>query len=213
MDFKLLIILFFSLLFISCDNKLQNVDDVQFAIEDFYAGKDSVLNIRLINNSHKNYYITLDTNRTYNYSAFNEKFNKSVILKPLIYNDGKLVSLKGERFVSKTIGTRKNKCIEDELIKSDEFYKNYVTLKNAIFLKSKTSRVVTIPFSLNFKTCFSTNRYDLKKLKKNELKIEFKMTKEILENDVPIRKRDSLKKKGFIPYYQTIVSNTAKIFL
>lgn len=213
MDFKLLIILFFSLLFISCDNKLQNVDDVQFAIEDFYAGKDSVLNIRLINNSHKNYYITLDTNRTYNYSGFNEKFNKSVILKPLIYNDGKLVLLKGERFVSKTIGTGKNKCIEDELIKSDEFYKNYLTLKNAIFLKSKTSRGITIPFSLNFKTCFSTNHYDLEKHKNNEVKIEFKMTKEILENDVPIRKRDSLKKKGFVPYYKTIVSNKAKIFL
>ncbi|QSB25549.1 hypothetical protein [Flavobacterium sp. CLA17] len=215
MDFNLKtcsIALFLSLLMISCDNKLQINNNVLFIVENFHAHKDSVLNIKIINNSNSNYYITLDTNRAYNYSAFNNKLNSNIILKSLIYSGGTLIPLRGERFVSKAIRRKKNKCIDAEIVQSDKFYKNYKTLKNAVFLKRKSSRIITIPFSLKFNTCFSSYHYDIKKNKKNELKIEYKMLKEILENDVAVKTRDSLERKGYFPYYQTIVSNKVIIF-
>lgn len=92
MDFsfkKRLITLFLCLLLLSCDNKRSTKIDVLFVLEDFQIEEDSSLSIKLINNS-DNYYVTLDTNRTYNYAAFDHKRNNSVILKPLVYSDGRL---------------------------------------------------------------------------------------------------------------------------
>lgn len=38
------------------------------------------------------------------------------------------------------------------------------------------------------------------------------MLKETLENDVSVRLHDSLERKGYLPYYQRIVSKKAVIF-
>lgn len=197
----------------SCFDRSKSNDDVIILLEDFYAQKDSVLNLKLINNSKNNYYITLDTTRTYNYGSFNSKLNNSVVLKLFVYGNGEPVPVKGERFVSKTVKEGKNKCIDQEITQSDNFYKNYITLQNAVFLKSESSKVLTIPFSLKFKTCFAANHYDLIKGDRNEIKVEYRMQKEILEKYVPVKTRDSLENRGYIPNYQLIVSNRADIFL
>ena len=208
-----LIVPFLSVLLINCGNKSKINDNIVMVLDDFYPQKDSVLHLKVINNSNENYYITLDTNRTYDYGAFNSKRNNSVILKTLVYSNGELQSLKGERYVSKRTGAGKSTCIGQEIEKSDHFYKNYISLKNAVFLKSKSSTVLALPFSLSYKTCFTSNHYDLKKEQKNELKVQYSMLKEILEKDVSAKTRDSLEKKGYKPYYQVMVSNKAAIFL
>ncbi|MBZ4035494.1 hypothetical protein K6T82_12000 [Flavobacterium sp. 17A] len=204
-------LLFFGLLIISCDHKRTTNEDVLFIVEDFNAVKDSVLKIKLVNNSDRNYYITLDTTRTYNYSGFNEGLNSSIILKPFIYNQDEPVPLRGESFVNKTTAPRKDGCIESEVVKSNRFYKDYITLKNAILLKSNSSKILTIPFSLKFKTCFSSYHYDLKRQKNNEFILEYKMSQKTLESHVDPKTRDSLIKKGYYPYYDAIVSNEANI--
>lgn len=202
-----------SLITLACDKKSELKSDVLFLVEPFHAEKDSVLKIRLINNSSSNYYITMDTNRTYNYSAFNDKLNNSIILRPSVYNNGKLIALKSEGFVRKTIGIDKYKmeCISEEVKKSDKFYKDYVMMKNAIVVKSKSSKYMEIPFLLNFKTCYYTYNYDIEKGEKYELQLEYQMSKETTEKWISKSKVDSLNKLSYAPYYKKIISN--KIFL
>ena len=67
------------LLMLSCNKKTQNPDDVFFLTEAFHSNRDSTLKVLLINNSHDNYFFTIDTNRTYDYPNFTPAFNNSII--------------------------------------------------------------------------------------------------------------------------------------
>ena len=216
MDFifkKRIVLLLIILIAIACNKKLEERDDVLFLIEPYHVNKDTILKVMLINNTFNNYYITMDTNRTYNYSAFNYKINNSIILRPIVKCDDELISVKGKGFMQKTIGIDKGKmeCIKREVVQSDTFYKDYIILKNAVFLKSKSSKYIEIPFHLKYKSCYFTYHYDLEKGKKYELQLEYQMLKETTEKQIHKSKLDSVRKIGFVPYYEKIVSNKASL--
>jgi len=219
MDFilkKIVALILISITLLACNNKkIEEKHNVLFLIESFDANKDSIIKVMLINNTNNNYYITMDTNRTYDYSAFNYKINNSIILRPFVYNEDKLISTIGKGFTQKTIGIDrgKMKCIESEVNQSDAFYKDYIMLKNAVFIKRKSSRYMEIPFHLKYKSCYFTYNYDLEKNKQYELRLEYQMIKETIEKSVIKSKLDSVRKLGFTPYYEKIISNRVPIII
>ncbi|WP_044032275.1 hypothetical protein [Flavobacterium branchiophilum] len=210
---KRIIMLLLGLTIIACDKKTTIKNNVFFLVEPFNVVNDSVLKVLLINNTANNYFITLDTTRTYDYPDFNPKTNSSFILKPFIYNEDKLIYMKGEGTVQKTIGIDKGKmeCIKKEISQSDAFYKDYILLKNAIFIKKKSSRYLEIPFFLSHKLGVFTYHYDLEKGKKYELQLEYQMLKEITEVRISKGKIDTLQELGYAPYYEKIVSNKVSL--
>ncbi|MFV5686547.1 hypothetical protein ACM55I_14005 [Flavobacterium sp. GB2R13] len=204
---RILLLLLLGLTIIACDKKTEKKRDVFFLVEPFSAVSDSVLKIMLINNTANNYFITLDTTRAYDYPDFNPKTNSSFILKPFVYNDDKLIYMIGEGAVQKTMDTEKG------IAQSDAFYKDYITLKNAIFLKKKSSRYIEIPFLLSHKLGIFTYHYDLEKGKKYQLQLEYQMLKETTEKRITKSKLDSLQELGYTPYYEKIVSNKVPLII
>lgn len=204
--FLLILLYMFS---ISCRHKIEIPQDVFIFADDYNISKDTILKIMLINKSKTNYFITLDTCRTYDYSNFNYKINSSIILKPVIYDNGELVHINGRGFIQKTKEINKDKmdCINKEVFQSEVFYKDYIVLKNAIFLKNNCSKYIEVPFQLKHKSCYFTYDYNLEKGKKYELQLEYKMIKEITEKEISKIKLDSVHKLGYNPYYGKIVSN------
>lgn len=210
---KFILLLLIFVFSISCKKQSENLQDIFIIVDNYNISKDTILKVMLINQSKTNYFITMDTCRTYDYSNFNFKTNSSIILKPVIYDNGELVHSNGKGFIQKTTEIDKDKrdCVKREVTLSDDFHKNYLILKNAVFLKNKSSKYIEIPFQLKHESCYFTYDYNLEKGKKYELQLEYKMLKETTEKGIPKIKLDSVQKLGYFPYYSKIVSNKISI--
>ncbi len=150
------------LLMLSCNKKTQNPDDVFFLIEPFHSNRDSTLKVLLINNSHENYFFSMDTNRFYDYPDFTPAFNNSIILKPIILNGRDTVQMRGINIAMKKIeGVSNNEFGQKETQKSDAFYKKYIALENAIFIEAKSSKYFEVPFQLKYRSGIWNYNYEL----------------------------------------------------
>ena len=201
------------LLLLSCNKKTQNPDDVFFLIEAFHNNRDSTLKVLLINNSHDNYFFTMDTNRSYDYRNFTPAFNNSIILKPIILNGRDTVQLRGINIPMKKIeGVSKHEFGQKEVQKSDTYYKKYIALENAIFLKAKSSKYFEIPFQLKYRSGIWNYNYEVEYGENYELQLEYQMRKTVTEENVSRRSLDSVKSLNFEPYYKKVLSNKVALF-
>ena len=201
------------LLMLSCNRKAQDPDDVFFLIEAFHSNRDSTLKVLLINNSHENYFFTIDTNRTYDYPSFTPAFNNSIILKPIILNGRDTVQLRGINTPLKKIeGVSKHEFGQKEVQKSDTYYKKYIALENAIFLKAKSSKYFEIPFQLKYRSGIWNYNYEVEYGENYELQLEYQMRKTVTEENVSRRSLDSVKSLNFEPYYKKVLSNKVALF-
>jgi hypothetical protein len=204
-------------LFISCHKKKDDMKpDIFILSEPFHMAKDTSLKVMLINNTSKNYFVTLDTTRTYDYSDFNPKTNSSFILKPLIFENDNFIypELEGGVYKMDCINKGEEEWYKKESMKAETFLKDYVSLKNAIFLKRKSAKYLEFPFKLKYPySYFLTNHYVLKKGKEYELQLEYQMLKEITEKLVKKNSLDSVKKLGYMPYYGKVTSNKVPIII
>ena len=201
------------LLMLSCNKKTQNPDDVFFLIEAFHSNRDSTLKVLLINNSHENYFFTMDTNRTYDYTNFTPAFNNSIILKPIILNGRDTVQLRGVNIPMKKIeGASNDEFGQKETQKSEAFYKKYIALENAIFLKAKSSKYFEIPFQLKYRSGIWNYNYEVEYGENYELQLEYQMRKGVTEENVPKSRLDSAKNLNCEPYYKKVLSNKVTLF-
>ena len=83
---KKLLLIFIFIIF-SCSNEKNIVPDISLEIENKLLNNRNTLNLKLINNSLKNYFICLDTTSFFLNSAFNEDFSNSTNLRTLFYEN------------------------------------------------------------------------------------------------------------------------------
>ena len=212
---KKTLMLLICFILIACNKETKKNNNLFMVARPFNVVNDTVLRVVLINNTPNNYFITMDTKRMFDYSAFNYKINKSIIISPKIYCNGKRISLEGIGTIAKSIGIdyEKIKCIKKEVAQSDQFYLKYIQLKNGIFIKKRSSKNLIIPMSLRYKSCYFNYYYNLEKNKKYVLQLEYQMLRETTEKYVNKRSLDSVNKIGYEPYYEKIVSNKVPLIL
>jgi hypothetical protein len=204
--------IFIIIITISCNNVK---DNVSFTLQP-YKVKDSILNVIIKNNTNDDYFLTLDTNRTYGYSFFNYKINNSVIITPKVYENDRFIYPKLEGGIYKKEFFDRNEEIwnKKEIILADNFLADFVLLKNKIMLKRGESKFLKIPFKLIYPYNYNlNNKYFLEKGKKYELQIEYQMQKAITEKNISKIKLDSIEKLGYLPYYEKITSNKVPIII
>ncbi len=213
---KCLLSLLIVSLSISCKNKKTVKQDILFSVESFHVNSDTILRVKLINTTNTNYFITLCRNRTYGFGLFNPEFNNSIIARPFVYENNKLIfpKLEGGVYKTKNISKGEEEWLKKESVKADSFLKDYRSLKNAIFLKKKTIKYVELPFKLKYPHTYNLmNRYVLEKDKLYEFHLEYQMCKTITEKEVKKRSLDSVQKIGFAPYYEKIISNKVPLII
>lgn len=213
-QFFLLMLMFFSL--VSCDNKKNRQEVVCFVLEPFDIERDTVLRVKLINNTNNNYFITLSNSRTYGFSFFNYEINNSVIARPVIYENSDNIlfpKLEGGVYKMNGISNGKEEWLKNENLTAELFLKDYKSLKNAVFLKENSISYLELPFKLKYPHTYDlVNHYVFEKDKRYTMQLIYKMSKSITEKLVKKRSIDSVKVLGYLPYYDQIVSNEVSLF-
>ena len=210
---KTTLLLSILLLLLACNRKIEKSEDVFFLIEPFDSKQDSTLKVLLINNSYDNYFLTIDTTQAYNNPFFNYIINNSIIAKPILLDGNDTISLIGISYTPKRlIGHSHDESRIKEKQKSENFYKNYIALDNAIFLKSKSSKYFEIPFQLRYKAGNWYYHYDVEDGEKYVLQLEYQMRKVATEENVLKSRLDSVQLLNFEPYYKKVLSNKVELF-
>lgn len=171
--------------------------EVVFSIDEI---NDNMISMRIVNNSDSNYFITLDTTRSYKYDSFNDEINNCIILKTNMYDDnGHLIGLRGNGYIHKPIQADKNlyDCFKKDSDEARKKFKKFVTLENAIIVGKRSVVHLKVPFKIRYQSCNFNYFYPLEKNRKYFLEVEYKMIDSTIVKNIAMNKLDSIQKLKF----------------
>ncbi|MBF4507668.1 hypothetical protein IRZ83_13410 [Flavobacterium sp. JLP] len=195
-------VLIFIILFLCISNEVIKKEELEFRIVNKSITNGSNIDVELVNNSKKDYYLLLDTTSFYNKLA---PFNASEFLQ--LANIG--------------IKDNYNNVIDlefkDYQCYNNLEYKNHVKSKNILKIKSNHKVYFSIPFKL--RTDINENcwyGYQIQKMKIDRKYFCFLMNvkpDEYLRQKLPMEVKDSLMQMGYELYEKEIISNKVALIL
>lgn len=195
-------------LFFSCTKTKKIYDDVFIKINNIALHRDNILELEIINNSNKNYFICMDSTSIYENNEFNPKINKLLHPQILFYFKGDSVNSEPKFSLPNYISrdTSRFKCVMKKLKLAPIFIKKIQTLKKILILKSKDTISIKMPFKNTYEICNRDYTFLLKK-GNYEIELKYKMDKHFFEEVVSKTELENLKKQKILPYYNEIKSN------
>lgn len=195
-------------LIFSCKKTKKTYDDVFMKINNIVLYRDNILELEIINNSNKNYFICMDSISIYENNEFNSKINKLLHPQIVFYFKGDSISSEPKfslpNYVSRD--TARFKCLMKKLKSAPIFIKKIKSLKKILILKSKDTICMKMPFKNKYEICNRDYTFLLKK-GEYEIELKYKMNKDFFEEVVSKTELENLKEQKILPYYNEIKSN------
>lgn len=197
---KLILIILIVLL--SCANNKKSSDSLEIKITNEYI-KDSLdVNIEVINNTSKNYYLQFDTSKLYEaINYFSTEYLHNIDLK--------LEDENSNRIAYEIVDYQ---CFYPE---KKHLVKKSKSVKNVFKIKSGEIKKFKMPFFMKTKVndyCWYGYQNEfINKENKYFVSFEYKMYGEIDKDLIPISVKDSLKQMGYEFYSKEIVSNKVRL--
>lgn len=205
---RLVVIFLTVFLFFSCKKTKKTYDDVFMKINNIVLYRDNILELEIINNSNKNYFICMDSMSIYENNEFNPKINKLLHPQIVFYFKGDSVNSEPKfslpNYVSRD--TARFKCLMKKLKSAPMFVKKIKSLKKILILKSKDTISIKMPFKNTYEIC---NRdYTFLREKGNyEIELKYIMDTLFFNEIVDKTALENIKKQNIFPYYKEIKSN------
>lgn len=197
------------ILFIMLFGNSNNVTkDFEFIISDAYLHDSKLVNVELKNNTKHNYCFVLDNTYERSEPDFNPTIcNPKVILYDLKNREVEVLSIK-----TGTDDPPIDSIFDFTKIKK---IKPWVSPAKVIYVKSRTSIHLKIPFDLviKYKNLESPGIYQVNKKRKYLGRIEYMIKQEYIDKYISKKKIDSLKCRGYKFFTGTIISNKVPLIL
>jgi hypothetical protein len=189
----------------------QKFKQVNFNILSIDTDKGS-LQIEFCNNTNQNIFFTFSTTSEYDSQngLIPEELQKNQTLHKKIYTKDK--EFYNEAYFAfpniKYSSTRIRDSLESVFEKKRLLYLAEIyNLNKVVYLKKRESKLVIMPLNLFFNDRRHYFFYRFIKGEKYTIQFEYCMNKAIFEKYTNPTKVDSLKKDGFVPYFEKIISN------
>lgn len=204
----------FILIIFSCSTDKNIVPDISLVIENKLLNNRNTLNLKLINNSLKNYFICLDTTSFFLNSAFTEDFSNSTNLRALFYKKEDSIAIFPKTIMHKSmfLDTIHSNCVRKKIIKIQFDIEDFKNLKRILVLKSKDSISFKIPFSNTFELC-NKEYYYFDQNGTYALQLKYKLKQSYFLETVDTTKLKILKKNNIEPFYRDIISNKVQLII
>lgn len=210
---RLAIIFSTMILIISCNKKEEPQDDVFMKISYNTLDIDNILNLEIINNSNKNYFICMDSLTIYENTEFGSKINRLLHPRIVFYSNSDSIpsgpTSSMPYYTSDVSNISHFKCVMQKAKERPFFIKQLKVLKKILILKSMDTINMKIPFKNRYEICYNT--YTFLYGKGNyEMKLKYKMDSLFFNEIVDKTALENLKKQNIFPYHKEIKSNQIK---
>lgn len=213
---RLIIIFATALLIFSCKKTVKTHGDVFMNIKNIALYGENKLELEIINNSNKNYFICMDSASIYENTAFNAKLNRLAHPRIVFYSKGDSIgsgpTSSFPHFISSESDTAHFNCVMQIAKKRPFFTKQLRTLKKILILKSKDTISITVPFKNRYEICNRDYTF-LSKKGNYQMELKYKMDKNFINEIVEKKLIFELEQKNILPYYEEIISNKAPFIL
>lgn len=200
---KLIVIIV--ILGMSCaSNKNKSSDKLEFKITNEYIKDSSDIEIEVINNTSKNYYLQFDTSKLYEpINYFSSEYLHNIDLK--------LEDENNSRIVYEIVDYQCYSPNDKDVIKISK------SVKNVFKIKSGENKKFRMPFLMKTKIndyCwYGYQNESINRKNKYFISFEYKMYGEIDKDIIPLSTKDSLKQMGYEFYYKETTSNKVPLIL
>ncbi len=199
-----------SISILSCKGEVENVkkeERISLKVKNKGKSFNKNLEINIINNDDRNYFIVLDTTKIEAYSTLNYKINELIHLKPSFINDKDTININIKTAISKSDNNSTFECLKKQKIITDSIKKNLFNLKMILILEKHSTTKFSISFKKKFKDCRQTYFYEINDYKNYDFVFTYEMKESLLKQYSDEKYLSILKKKKIFPYYKKICSN------
>lgn len=207
---RLIIIFFVPIFLFSCNENIKSQDELFMKIDYDNFDRESTLNLQIINNSNKSYFICMDSLRIYENTEFNARLNRLIHPRIVFYSRGDSIGSGPTSSFPNYISSENDKshfnCVMQIAKKRPLFIKQLKTLKKILILKSKDTIRIKVPFKNTYEICNRDYTF-LRKKGDYEMELKYKMDKTFINEIVEKKLILELEQKDIFPYFKEINSN------
>ena len=210
-----ILILILGIILTSCNNKKSIEPEISFKIHNKELYKNNFLKIEIINKSHNDYFICLDTTSIYFNLGIDYETNEFFHPKPIFYFNQEIIEIAypSTRMIKPMYrDTTYINCIKRNVKNRQKVWDDLRELKKTLLLKKNTSIVLKLPFNNSYTRC--NKRYTYITEKGNfEIQFKYRMNREYFNKIIDKKFLLKYQDKNFKPYFGEIVSNKVPYIL